>query len=46
VFYVAATRARKNLYIHAPTTNRFYQLPKWYIKLNRSSTKKMLLNVS
>lgn len=28
VFYVAATRARQNLYIHAPTTNRFYQMPK------------------
>ena len=27
VFYVAATRARKNLYIHTPITNRFYQLP-------------------
>ena len=28
VFYVAVTRARKNLYIHSPTTNRFYQMPK------------------
>ena len=27
VFYVAATRARKNLYIHTPVTSRFYQLP-------------------
>lgn len=27
VFYVAATRARKNLYIHTPITNRFYKLP-------------------
>jgi ATP-dependent exoDNAse (exonuclease V) alpha subunit len=27
VFYVAATRARKNLYVHAPVTNRFYKLP-------------------
>lgn len=27
VFYVAATRARKNLYIHTPITDRFYKLP-------------------
>lgn len=27
VFYVAATRAKKNLYLHAPITNRFYKLP-------------------
>jgi superfamily I DNA/RNA helicase len=27
VYYVAATRAKTNLYIHTPVTNRFYQLP-------------------
>lgn len=27
VFYVAATRAKQNLYIHAPVTKFFYQLP-------------------
>ena len=27
VFYVAATRAKKNLYLLAPHTTRFYQLP-------------------
>jgi superfamily I DNA/RNA helicase len=27
VFYVAVTRAKKNLYLHAPITNRFYKLP-------------------
>lgn len=27
VFYVAATRAKKNLYVHAPITDRFYKLP-------------------
>jgi superfamily I DNA/RNA helicase len=27
VFYVAATRARQNLYVHTPITNRFYKLP-------------------
>jgi|TARA_R100000455_G_scaffold30263_1_gene21153 superfamily I DNA/RNA helicase len=27
VFYVATTRARQNLYIHTPITNRFYKLP-------------------
>ena len=27
VFYVAATRAKQNLYIHTPVTNRFYQMP-------------------
>jgi superfamily I DNA/RNA helicase len=27
VFYVATTRARKNLYVHTPITNRFYKLP-------------------
>ena len=27
VFYVAATRAKQNLYIHTPITARFYKLP-------------------
>lgn len=27
VFYVACTRAKKNLYIHTPLTQRFYPLP-------------------
>ncbi len=27
VFYVACTRAKKNLFIHTPLTNRFYPLP-------------------
>ena len=28
VFYVGATRAKKNLYLHTPITNRFYKLPR------------------
>ena len=27
VFYVAATRAKENLYIHSPLTDKFYTLP-------------------
>lgn len=27
VFYVACTRAKKNLYLHQPTSTRFYKLP-------------------
>jgi superfamily I DNA/RNA helicase len=26
VFYVAVTRAKQNLYLHQPVTNRFYKL--------------------
>ena len=28
VFYVGATRAKKNLYIHTPVTNMFYKMPR------------------
>lgn len=28
VFYVAATRARQNLYIHTPVTDKFYNMPR------------------
>ena len=28
VFYVGATRAKKNLYVHVPVTNRFYKMPR------------------
>lgn len=28
VFYVACTRAKQNLYIHTPVTDKFYQLPR------------------
>lgn len=28
VFYVGATRAKKNLYVHVPVTGRFYKMPR------------------
>ena len=28
VFYVAATRAKQNLYIHTPVTDKFYNMPR------------------
>ena len=28
VFYVAATRAKQNLYLHTPVTTQFYKLPR------------------